>query len=129
MYVRRQRVASGQVGGFFADARKFLHKFVPRELSPTRLLEKFAVDTKKKGVAKVAAVANAAQAKQDAADAVAVQQLLDIQRAAPVVLPAALQAALPPPGAVVRRVEETNYTPYYVGGALIVGAALIWSRR
>lgn len=49
-----------QLGGFFdvlKKVRKTLHKYAPRELSPTRLLEKYQTDSARKANAKQAKVA------------------------------------------------------------------------
>lgn len=67
-------------------ARDIVHKIFPRELSPSRLLEKYAADTKKKTAAKGAAVIAKSEAENVAADA-ALKKKLDALTAS--VVPAA----------------------------------------
>lgn len=114
-----------------AKTRKFLHRFAPRELSPTRLAEKYGADQKKKGAAKVAAVANASAAKNAAGEEMLARQLETIATAMPYELPPQLQAALPKPSDMVTPTPKAkpNYLAYGIGGALALGALAIFARK
>lgn len=111
-------VAAYGLGGTIADIRKAIHKVIPRELSPTRLLEKFATDTKKKGAAKLQAVSDDADARDAAAQASYDAQIANIQALANVApaISAPLPFAAPPPAVRPAR----NYLPYVVGGAVLL---------
>lgn len=121
------------VSGFsetLAKVRKAVHKIFPRELSPTRLAEKYASDAKKKGAKKLAAVSVKSDATNAAADAALAAQLETIRKAVPasVGLPLVTSAPKSDPFASVASqaaAPETNYTPWIIGGALAVGAAFI----
>lgn len=132
MYYSRYDRAQ-QLGGTLTKVRKFLHKFAPRELSPTRMLEKYATDTKKKGAAKLAAVATTSNAKNAAADAVLAQQLAKLNLTTPSAmlndpLPDEIKADFPTPNKVAKPVMP-NWTPWALGGALALGAVMLYRRR
>lgn len=66
MYAR-----DGQLGDWkstLAKVRKSVHRIFPRELSPTRMLEKYASDTKKKSAAKLSTLQSASDARNAADD-------------------------------------------------------------
>lgn len=121
------------VDGFsetLAKVRKVVHKIFPRELSPTRLLEKYAADTKRRGQAKVAAAAAESQAHKDASDELLRRQLATINAAMPgVIAPEALNAPASQLPMAVRASSagpaRTNYVPWIVGGALTIGALML----
>lgn len=87
MYQTPQSSQLGDWKSFLKKTRDLVHRTMPRELSPTRLLEKYAVDTKKKSAAKLATVGAKSAAENAAADA-SLQKRLD-----------ALTSAVVPPGA------------------------------
>lgn len=117
------------VDGFaetLAKVRKAVHKIFPRELSPTRLAEKYGADQKKKGAAKIAAVAAESEAHRAASDELLARQLAVINAAAPgIVAPSMLAPASQSPPAVRARVATANYAPWIIGGAALAGAALL----
>lgn len=111
-----------------AKVRKAVHKIFPRELSPTRLAEKYASDAKKKGAARVAAVAKESEARQAAGDEVLRRQLETINAAMPGVVPAnlvAASAAGSTPTSMQARPAARNYAPWIVGGSVLGLAALM----
>jgi len=107
-----------QVEGFsetLAKVRKAVHKFFPREASPTRLAEKYGSDQKKKGAKKIAAAAATSAAHAQAGDELLRAQLAKIQAA----LPATLAAPDVPTPAPRRAAAPVNVMPWLLGaGAL-----------
>lgn len=109
-----------------AKVRKAVHKIFPRELSPTRLAEKYGADQKKKGAAKVAAVAAESEAHRAASDELLQRQLAVINAAAPgIVAPAMLAPASQSPASIQARVATRNYAPWIIGATLAGGALLL----
>lgn len=107
-----------------AKVRKAVHKIFPRELSPTRLAEKYGADAKKKGAARVQAVADESAARQAAGDEVLRRQLAQINAAMPgTVSPDAFEP-LPSQSVATAVRKGTNYGPWIIGGTL-AGAALL----
>lgn len=57
MYIADSNLGDvGDLKSFLKKSRAFIHKFIPRELSPTRLLEKYTSDQQKKANAKATAL-------------------------------------------------------------------------
>lgn len=104
MYVARQHSGDqlGDIKSFIKKARAIVHKAFPRELSPTRMIEKWSDEQKKKQKAALAkqkaATAAANQAQLDAVKK-AGAQLATLQQFAPGVDGAAGVQALASPGA------------------------------
>lgn len=108
-----------------ANVRKQIHKWIPRELSPTRLAEKYGADAKKKGAARVAAVANESAARQAAGDEVLRRQLATINAAMPGTVSPDVFEPPPPSQSVVTAIQAgRGYVPWIVGGTL-AGVALL----
>ncbi len=118
------------VAGFsdtLAKVRKVVHSIFPRELSPSRLAEKYASDLKKKGAAKVAAAAAESDAHVAAGDELLQKQLDVLQAALPSgALP--LSLAAPPATLSHAAPKATNYTPWIVGGVAGVLAIILATR-
>lgn len=107
-----------------AKVRKAVHKIFPRELSPTRLAEKYGADAKKKGAAKVQAVADESAAHNAASEELLRRQLAQINAAMPgTVSPDAFEP-LASQSVVTAVRTGTNYAPWIIGGTL-AGAALL----
>lgn len=57
MYIADSNLGDvGDLKSFLKKSRAFIHKFIPRELSPTRMLEKYTSDQQKKANANAAAL-------------------------------------------------------------------------
>lgn len=112
----------GSFGSFLKKFRKIVHNTMPRELSPTRLLEKMGVDQKKKGDAKIATIKT-----KTAADAAA----FDAQQATVKKQLAALNSpAIPTAAPIATSAPATDNTMLYAGvAALAIGAALLLRRK
>jgi hypothetical protein len=109
-----------------AKVRKAVHKIFPRELSPTRLAEKYGADAKKKGAARVQAVADEAAARKTAGDEVLRRQLAQINAAMPgTVSPDAFAPAAQSSVTVKASSERGDYALWIIGGTLAAGAALV----
>jgi hypothetical protein len=79
--------ANYQVAGFsetLAKVRKAVHKIFPRELSPSRMAEKFGSDAKKKAAKKIATAQIESETHAAANDALLKRQLDVLQAAMPV---------------------------------------------
>jgi hypothetical protein len=111
-----------------AKVRTAVHKIFPRELSPTRLAEKYGSDAKKKGAKKLAAVGTVSEAKNAAADELLARQLETIRAAVPqsTLLPFTTSAPKTPPALVVA--PATDYVPWIIGGGFALAAAIILFR-
>lgn len=134
MYSREQV----QLGGFFDDAkklhnkvRKAIHKVIPRELSPTRLLDKYVADTKKKNAAKVAKTSGASERANIAADAATSARIATLQLQA---LPAVTSFAADqptfeasPPAKVKKPFDATPYL--WLGAFALAGALYVIRKR
>lgn len=123
------RRRSQHVDGFsesLAKVRKAVHKIFPRELSPTRLAEKYGADQKKKAAKKLASVSIESNARNAAADQVLERQLATIRATLPGTigpLPLAMSAPKTPPSV---RASSPNYVPALIGAAALAGAALLF---
>lgn len=115
--------------GTITKIRKFLHKFAPRELSPTRMLEKYASDTKKKGAAVIKATVEVKARKQAEAENLLSAQLdvLDSMKPSPALIKAAQEVNGPPPKAWPK--PRANYTPYVAAGLGLAALAIILRKR
>ena len=125
------------VDGFsetLAKVRKEVHKIFPRELSPTRLAEKYGADAKKKGAKKLAAVGTVSDANNAAADAALAAQLETIRKAAPSATGLPLVSSAPksdPFASVTAAAAPASYPPWLPGAAVAiaaVGAAFLLSK-
>lgn len=112
-----------------AKVRRAVHKIFPRELSPTRLAEKYGADAKKKGAARVAAVAKEAAARQEAGDELLRRQLATINAAMPgAVSPAAIAAAdraAAQSPVTVKVSTARNVAPWIAGGTVAALALML----
>lgn len=116
--------------GTITKLRKFLHKFAPRELSPTRLLEKYATDTKKKGAALVTATANVSARKQVEGEILLSQQVDLLKSLTPTpALIAAMPKAVAPVTAAPKAAPRPNYVPYVAGAVGLAALVLIMRSR
>lgn len=93
MYSEAQQL--GDWKSTLKKVRDTVHKIFPRELSPSRMLEKYASDTKKKTAARGAAVVSKSVAENAAADAT-LQKKLDALTATIVPGGSALAFTSPP---------------------------------
>lgn len=114
--------------------RKVLHKPVPRELSPTRMAEKYGADAKKKGAAKLAKVGVESAAKNEQADAVLAAQLETLQAALPGAVQPASLAPLPVVSApkTVQTAPVSSWLawwPWLAGVAVVGGVAYLLAKR
>ena len=122
-----------QLGNFsdtLKKVRKVVHKIFPRELSPSRMLEKYVTDAKNKAAAKLTNLTNASVTANEKADAATVSRIATLQ----------LQT-LPDPSASgdtpsfnappVKVKEPFDSTPYLWLGVFALAGALyvIRSRR
>lgn len=122
MYVR-----DPQLEGFsetLAKVRKAVHKIFPRELSPTRLAEKYGADAKKKGAARLAKVAAISAEHSTAADAALTSQIALLDAA----LPDEIAADFPAPAAP-KKTALPAWAPWAVGGAFAAAAILLYKGR
>ncbi len=109
--------------------RDTVHKIFPRELSPTRLMEKMQTDKKKKDAAKLTKLASSADAANAAADASLAMKISQLQATA---LPGPLSLQTPQAGenpeAPLAYQTDSNYLPYVIGAAGLL-ALLLVARR
>jgi len=124
--------------GNFADTlkkvRKVVHSIFPRELSPSRMLEKYASDTKKKAAKSISAATDKSVAANNAADAANSARIARLQLQTLPNLPgvATMNADQPvfenasPPA---KSKQEVDYTPYLWLGAFALAGALFAIRR
>lgn len=101
--------------------RDVVHKDFPRELSPSRMLEKYASDTKKKTAARATAVVDKSTAENAAAD-IAQKKRLDALTAAIVPGAAALSFTNPSP---ITSAPAPATDPPIVAVALGAGALVL----
>jgi LPXTG-motif cell wall-anchored protein len=114
----------GSLKSFFKKSRDLVHKFIPRELSPTRMLEKYSSDNQKKGDAKLASIKS-----KTANDA----KLFEANQKKIAALNASLSSALPGANSFAansapsaNNAPATDNTWLYAGAAaLAVGAVLL----
>jgi len=113
-----------------AKVRKTVHKIFPREASPTRLLEKYATDTKKKSAAKLSTQTTASELKNAAEDAALAAKIQFLKNTAGVTdANGTDKISFPSSGAPVSASTPTPDT-LVVAGLLGVGAlALLWFAR
>jgi hypothetical protein len=131
---RRQQL--GNFASTIAKIRKAVHKIFPRELSPTRMAEKYASDAKKKGAKKLAAVSIESDARNKAGDELLQRQMATLQAAIPGLAPGAVPSGLLPfgpidnlPAPTAPAVPARNLTPWIVGGGLLAVIAIAAGRR
>lgn len=103
--------------------RDTVHKIFPRELSPSRMLEKYASDTKKKTAARGAAVVSKSAAANAAADT-ALQKKLDALTATIVPGGSALAFTSPPQNTSAS--APASDPPYLALGLGAGALVLLW---
>ena len=131
MYGQPQNL--GDWKSFIKKTRDLVHKAFPRELSPTRMLEKYASDTKKKNAAKLAKVATQSEAANAAADASTQARITALQtQALPVFAMNATSKMTPqvPEAASIPASDvQTDWVSYGAIAAVVLGAVIVFSRR
>lgn len=123
MIVQNQNL--GDWRSFIKKTRDIVHKAFPRELSPSRMLEKYAADTKKKAATKLSKLTSASDAKNAAADAALTMKIQNLESVA---LPSSAPKSIPfpaaSPGSVASAPDTTPNTLMLVGmfgaGALAI---------
>lgn len=107
-------------------ARDFVHKAFPRELSPSRMLEKVASDSKKKNAARLTKVQTESLASNAAADLATQTRIAQLQaQTAPVGIALPQAPASAPPA----KAKETDFTSYGLLAALLLGGVLIYRMK
>jgi lipoprotein-anchoring transpeptidase ErfK/SrfK len=118
--------------GNFADTlkkvRKVVHSIFPRELSPSRMLEKYASDTKKKAAKTINAATDKSAALNLAADSDVSKRIATLQlQTLPITTDQpTFETNVPAPA---KPKAETDYTPYLWLGAFALAGALYVIRR
>jgi hypothetical protein len=124
--------------GNFADTlkkvRKVVHSIFPRELSPSRMLEKYASDTKKKAAKKISDATAKSIAANASADAASSARIATLQlQTLPAVPGLAMNADQPvfeqSASAPVKAKAPTDYTPYLWLSAFALAGVLYVIRR
>ncbi len=122
-----------QLGGFMDEltkVRKFVHKFIPRELSPTRMLEKYASDSKKKAAAKLTTANAASTSKNASADAALSKKIATLQLQTLPAIPGVTSLAadkIDQPtfnAPIAKAATPTDFTPYLWLAAFGLAGAL-----
>jgi hypothetical protein len=119
------------VEGFSETLKKVrdaVHKIFPRELSPTRLAEKYGSDLKKKGAAKIAAATATSEAHASANDDALAAQLATIRAALPPPVSSFSVTSDPAPNEPAPH-PAPNYKPWLIGGGILAVAAIVLGAR
>lgn len=95
---------------------------MPRELSPTRMLEKYASDTKKKSAKKLVTLQTTSDAKNAADDAALKAKIAALESVA---LPSASFNSKSPEGSPVSA-PTTTPDPFLLAGLIGAGALLLY---
>lgn len=126
----------GHLGDWKSTLKKVrdtVHKIFPRELSPTRLMEKYVVDQKKKGAAKLTKVATSMDAANAAADASLAAKLSQLQTALPGPASFSTPETAATPGAPIALSTSSEgiaeYLPYLLGAGGLLLVVLVASRK
>jgi len=126
-------VGVGNLGASLKQIRHKIHKALPRELSPSDLIKRWAMDQQKKGKAKVAKVASESDARAATADAAYQKQMAMIQSLTPEMLtpanPLTLTTSAPKTPPALAEEKPTNYVPWIAGGAAVLALALVVGRK
>jgi hypothetical protein len=107
--------------------RKVVHSIFPRELSPSRMLEKYASDTKKKATAKITNLSSASATANATADAATSSKIATLQLTAGAVNEdqPTFETAAP-----IKTPEPFDATPYmWLGVFALVGALYVIRSR
>jgi MYXO-CTERM domain-containing protein len=118
--------------GNFADTlkkvRKVVHSIFPRELSPSRMLEKYASDTKKKAAKSINTATDKSTALNLAADSDVSKRIATLQlQTLPMTDQPTFEANVTPPA---KARAESDFTPYlWVGAFALAGAFFVIRRR
>jgi len=127
-------VSDPQLGDWKSTLKKVrdvVHKFIPRELSPTRMIEKWGTDQKKKGDAKTVAISHMADESQAALDAAQVS-LAQVQAAG--AAPPAMNFQNPatpvnPSGNLPVAASDPPYLLYGAAGIAALALILLVTRK
>lgn len=116
------------VDGFkesLAKVRKTVHKIFPRELSPSRLAEKYGSDAKKKGVAKVAKATAVSIQHAATNDQLLAMQINTLNAALPENLDPADEFTVPAPATLIQN-KVDSIRPWLIGGGVLGLLALVY---
>lgn len=126
-------VGVGNLGASLKEIRHKIHKALPRELSPSDQIKRWAMKQQRKGQAKVAKVQTDSNARQATAQAAFDQQMSMLKALTPEMLtPAdpltAITSAPKTPPKVAAK-PATNYVPYIAAGGALLLLAFVWPKR
>lgn len=134
MIVQNQNL--GDWRSFIKKTRDIVHKAFPRELSPSRMLEKYAADTKKKAATKLSKLASASDTKNAADDAalakkIATLESMALPSSAPKSIPFSAASAMGTSPGTVASAPDTTPNTLMLAGLFGAGALAIYflSRR
>lgn len=117
-----------EMAGFketLAKVRKAIHKLSPRELSLTRMAEKYGSDAKKKGAARLEKVATISATQNASAEQALARTISQLNAA----LPDEIRADFPVAAPRVARPVMPAWAPWAFGGSLVVLGLLAYKRR
>lgn len=124
MYPQAQPL--GDWKSFLKKTRDVVHKAFPRELSPSRMLEKYASDTKKKSARKLSTLRVASDAKNAADDAALAKKIAALESIA---LPSSAPKSIPlsnPPASAGASAPDTTPNTMLLAGLFSAGALAIY---
>lgn len=120
------------LAGSLKHVRHVIHKALPRELSPSDQIKRWAIRQQRKGQAKVAKVQTDSDARQAKAQAAFDAQMRTLKSLTPEMLTpgdpltAITSAPKTPPRAAAR--PAPNYVPYIAGGAALLFLAMAMAK-
>lgn len=124
MYTGNEQL--GDWKSFIKKTRDIVHKAFPRELSPSRMLEKYASDTKKKSAAKLSTLQSASDVKNAADDVALAKKIQNLEASA---LPSSAPKSIPFPSLVkgtVASAPDTTPNTVLLAGLFGAGALAIY---
>lgn len=122
MYPQSQNLGDWRTA--LKKARDIVHKAFPRELSPSRMLEKYASDTKKKSAAKLSTLQSASDVKNATDDAALANKIKNLEMTA---LPSSSPKSIPfPGGSASASAPNPTLDTAIVAGLLGVGALALY---